>query len=411
MDFRFYRTLGVRARITGLRSWLVSRVSRVTSSGEYLPEIDGLRFVAIITVIAHHAMARYLTVTARFGKVELPRDWYDLGRQDRLIKLISHFNFGVSLFFVISGFILALPFARQHLHKGAEVRLRRYYLRRLTRLEPPYFINLLICFALIVLPHPHAVTDYVRAYFPHLLASIPYLHGAIFGDASWINGVAWSLEVEVQFYLLVPLLAQVFRVRNAALRRALLAVSILVFAIVSQEFIEYSRHMRLRVSLVNSIAYFLAGFLLADLYLERWQSRVAGKAAWDGVAAASGALIVLILLRYSKAAFLLPFLVVAAYAAVFTGPVSRAVTRWKPLALTGGMCYSIYLYHFLIIDWVLPLTKTWTSLDRPLWLDFGIQFAIMCAVILPICAVLFVIAEKPFMKSAAALKAVAGASS
>ena len=71
-------------------------------------------------------MARYLTETARFGKVELPRDWYDLGRQDRLVKLISHFNFGVALFFVISGFILALPFARQHLHKGADVSLRKY---------------------------------------------------------------------------------------------------------------------------------------------------------------------------------------------------------------------------------------------------------------------------------------------
>lgn len=381
-----------------LKKWLIARISRTTSSGEYLPEIDGLRFIAILVVIAHHAMARYLITTERFGKVELPRDWYQVGMQDRLVKLISHFNFGVALFFVISGFILALPFARHYLYEGSDVNLRQYYFRRLTRLEPPYLINLLICFGLIVFLHPAAMGDYFRAFFPHLAASAVYLHGPIFGGASWINGVAWSLEVEVQFYLLVPLLAMVFRIRSAVVRRLILAVSILAFALISQAYIEYSQHMRLRVSLVNSIAYFLAGFVLADLYLERWQSNRATSIIWDAIPVVSSILIVLILVRWFKATFLLPFLVLAAYTAVFTGPVSRALMRWMPFALIGGMCYSIYLYHFLVIDHVMPVMAQWSSKQRPLWLDFGLQFVLACAAILPVCTVAFVVAEKPFMR-------------
>lgn len=388
----------------------MSKLSRVTSSGEYVPEVDGLRFLAVSVVIAHHVMARYLTSTERLGKVELPRDWYSAGLKDSLVRLISHFSFGVALFFVISGFVLALPFVRQHLHNGARVRLRNYYLRRLTRLEPPYIINLLVCFAVLLAVHRDAAGDYFRVFFPHLLASAFYLHGPIFSGASWINGVAWSLEVEVQFYLLVPLLAGIFRVRNATLRRTILVFSVLVSAVISQQFIENSAHLRLRGTLLESIAYFLAGFLLADVYVERWHKCVATNLGWDAIAGVSSLLIALILVKYRGAGFLLPLLVITAYAAVFTGSISRAITRWKPLALIGGMCYSIYLYHFLVIDWAFPVTKQWTSLSRPLWMDFGIQFAILCAVILPVCAVLFVAIEKPFMKPPAVMKSSAAVS-
>ncbi len=380
------------------RAWLISTLSRVTSSGEYVAEIDGLRCLAVIMVIAHHAMASYLTLTARLGNIHLPSGWYEVGQRGRLVRLISHFDFALSVFFVISGFILALPFARASLYGGAAISLRKYYLRRLTRLEPPYVINLLICFALIVLPiHHHAVKDYFQAFFPHLLGSLFYLHGLVFADASWINGVAWSLEVEVQFYVLVPLLSAVFWVRSARLRRTVLIASMLIFGLLSQLFLGYSGPMRLRLSLVNYLAYFLAGFLMADLYLEHWRMKSPRSLAWDAIAMASPVSIFAILLKYPQATFAVPFLVLALYAAVFGGPVSNAMVRWKPLTLIGGMCYTIYLYHFLLIDWLFPVTLTWSSNARPLWLDFAIQFAIACVVILPVCAILFVWIEKPFM--------------
>ena len=89
---------------------------RVTSSGRYIPEVDGLRFVAIVGVFFYH-LRGYINAkskTAWAGPVE--EDW--LGQ-------LTHFgNIGVPLFFVLSGFILGLPFASHHLKGKEQVSLR-----------------------------------------------------------------------------------------------------------------------------------------------------------------------------------------------------------------------------------------------------------------------------------------------
>ena len=74
-------------------SW--PRLRRITSSGDYIPEIDGLRFVAILSVVLYHL----------YGF--LPNSGAGLPLQ----PAVSHGYRGVNLFYVISGFVLALPFA------------------------------------------------------------------------------------------------------------------------------------------------------------------------------------------------------------------------------------------------------------------------------------------------------------
>ena len=64
-----------------------------------------------------------------------------------LYFLVQQLNVGVPLFFAISGMILGLPFARYWLLQGPKVSLRRYFLRRVTRLEPPYIASMLLLFA------------------------------------------------------------------------------------------------------------------------------------------------------------------------------------------------------------------------------------------------------------------------
>src|ERR1051325_6478659 len=103
---------GILDHWSAVSAALVQRFSRVTSSGEFIPEIDGPRFIAITAVIFHHLIAHYLTATQRMGPVCLPADWYQVYSRSRLVSLVFPGYFGVHLFFVISGFILALPFAR-----------------------------------------------------------------------------------------------------------------------------------------------------------------------------------------------------------------------------------------------------------------------------------------------------------
>ena len=80
---------------------------------------------------------------------------------------VEHLRRGVELFFIISGFILGLPFAKQYLAGGKQVRLGAYFLRRLTRLEPPYILILCIRAAAML-----AATHVLGYIATHLLANI-----------------------------------------------------------------------------------------------------------------------------------------------------------------------------------------------------------------------------------------------
>jgi peptidoglycan/LPS O-acetylase OafA/YrhL len=209
-------------KLSGALEFLRQRFTRVTSSVALIPQIDGLRALAVLLVIGHHAFAIYLQDTHRLGTQLLPRDWGLISSRSALVLWGLHLAFGVQIFFVISGFVVSIPFARSLLRGAPAPSTKLYFLRRLIRIEPPYFVNMLVGFGLLVIPW-HQPRWYfgvmVKIFSPHLLASLVYLHALIFGEPSWINGIAWTLEIEIQFYLLMPLIAQLFRIRRDAVRR------------------------------------------------------------------------------------------------------------------------------------------------------------------------------------------------
>ena len=102
---------------------------RVTSSGNLIPEIDGLRFLAIFSVFLYHLAGDVLRHSAA-GFSETLQD-------NGIFRVTQILNFGVPLFFAISGFILSLPFASAHLNGAKQVSIKKYFWRRVTRLEPP----------------------------------------------------------------------------------------------------------------------------------------------------------------------------------------------------------------------------------------------------------------------------------
>jgi peptidoglycan/LPS O-acetylase OafA/YrhL len=111
-------------------------LSRKTSNNFFIPEIDGFRFFAIASVLLYHLnthLTRVFDVAAGYFSKSLVH------------MVTSRGSVGVDVFFAISGFILALPFARQHLFATPPVSLKSYYLRRITRLEPPPLCNFPDC--------------------------------------------------------------------------------------------------------------------------------------------------------------------------------------------------------------------------------------------------------------------------
>ncbi|HJV66333.1 MAG TPA: acyltransferase [Geomonas sp.] len=361
-------------------NWLSSKAARDTSSGQFIPEIDGLRFIAIASVVLFHLN---WFITSKTGREE---------GAIALSRFLSHGDVGVRLFFVISGFVIALPFAKGHLSGGRVPRLRDYLLRRLTRLEPPYIINLLIRFLLLTFLMGQAPGDLL----PHLLASICYLHNIVYGAMSSVNFVAWSLEIELQFYLLAPLIACLFLIRSKALRRLLLVALIALFSGLSYA---VAGSPRFSLSILSSAQFFLTGFLLVDIYLADWRQRPALSLRWDLVSALGWSSVIALLYLGKAAEAFLAVPVFVAYLAAFRGSLSNRFFRQPAVYIIGGMCYTIYLYHYSVISaLVRPLLglSFWSRL--PLWLELTGASLILLPAILLVCTLMFVLIEKPCMK-------------
>lgn len=368
----------------------LSHFSRVTSSGRFIPEIDGFRFIAIASVFLFHLTGQMSVKSRHFTAADTAHDW--------LAGFTGHGDHGVPLFFVISGFILGLPFAVQHLLGGRPVNIREFYFRRLTRLEPPYILALLLLSAALLL----VKVDTFRHLLPHLIASIFYLHNLAFGQMSTVDGVAWSLEVEIQFYLLAPLLALLFTVRDVRARRGLLVgLSVLATALQYRFFFEDGSGLFLSPQLILSLAYFiqyfLVGFLLADIYVTDWRQKPERHWRWDIAAAVTAALLLLTSKSMVVSHLVLPWLALALYVSVFRSVLANAVLTNRWLTTIGGMCYSIYLLHFPIISLVYRHTQS-LMITRLFWPNLLLQFLIVGPVAVMISALFFIAVEKPCMR-------------
>jgi peptidoglycan/LPS O-acetylase OafA/YrhL len=369
-------------------SWLSSlgqRMVRRTSSLAFIPQVDGLRFYAIFAVLIFHCTAYLMAPEKNPSAAQIASGWF------AHISRAGHS--GVELFFVISGFILGLPFAKAARGTRKPVSLRRYFLRRIVRLEPPYIFNLLILSTLLLLLGKASWNEL----WPHLLASLSYCHNVIYGEASRINFVAWTLEVEVQFYILAPLLAHVFWLRGTRLRRATLVAAIIAASFASNQLsCAAITPQAVRLSVAVFLQYFLAGFLLADWYAGGGEQR-ANTTLADAVAipCVVGAFV----LEEVPAirGYVLPWAFAGLCFSALKGYVHSRVASATAPVLIGGMCYTLYLYHPVIKAAMGPWIVAATPRGFPVWLALASQLAVFAIVIIATCIPLFLALERPFM--------------
>ena len=307
-----------------------------------------------------------------------------------LAHLLATGHYGVQLFFIISGFVLALPFARHHLTHAPAPRLGAYYRRRLTRLEPPYIIAMTLIFAAATMFFGASA----RSLWPHLLASLAYVHNLVYGVGSAVNIVAWSLEVEVQFYLLAPLLAFVFAISGTWTRHIAIVMGIAA-AILVQHF-GVADNPRLSLTLLNQLQFFLLGFLIADLYITEWTTPSTHTLLWDvaGVLAWIALATVLTLVR--RPALLFPLLACVVFCATFRGSTVRRLLSNRWLTSIGGMCYTIYLLHYPLIS-ALGRRTIRVGRGASFTEHFLLQFMIIVPLLLLVSTLYFVLVERPCM--------------
>ncbi len=155
-----------------------------------IPVLDGVRAVACLSVISYHIhyfLARDYDLNAILGKFATA------------IGLAGWS--GVTLFFVLSGFLLFQPFAQALLFEKPWPSMRTFYIRRALRILPGYYVALLV---LIALTQP----AYLQPdHWKETLLFLTFFMDSTPATYQQINGPFWTLAVEWQFYLLLPLLA------------------------------------------------------------------------------------------------------------------------------------------------------------------------------------------------------------
>ncbi|HLI87898.1 MAG TPA: acyltransferase [Ktedonobacteraceae bacterium] len=158
--------------------------------------LDGVRALACLSVVAYHLSL----VTTH----DLPL--WDPTQISPLISSIALAgDTGVTLFFILSGFLLFLPYAKALLFDAEWPSLRHFYLRRALRILPAYYVSLLL---MVLIYNP----EYLHPdHWTRLSLFLTLFMDSFDGTYRQINGPFWSLAVEWQFYLLLPFLALALR--------------------------------------------------------------------------------------------------------------------------------------------------------------------------------------------------------
>lgn len=251
-------------------------------------------------------------------------------------RLVGAGRYGVWLFFALTGYLLFWPFVR-----GGPIDLRRYALNRALRILPLYYVVVVVL--LVLDQHGGSPSQWLR--FTTMTESFSS------STVGTVDVPVWSLVVEVQFYVLLPLLAWLL-LRTGSLRRAAIGLGVLALLSLAVWFAKVHSpavpDLRWRYSLPATFFNFTAGMFLALFRVRAGRRRVGatpllagGVALWLVAASA---------VRWAEPLCALgAVLIVAALVLpVRDGPLTRSLA-FRPLAALGVASYSLYLWHVPVI--------------------------------------------------------------
>jgi peptidoglycan/LPS O-acetylase OafA/YrhL len=339
-----------------------------TDERPQLDALTGLRYVAAMQVLLYHVY--FPASAAAPGWVR---------------ALLGSGYVGVSLFFVLSGFVLAYNYLEPL--AGGRVSRREFWTARIARVYPVYLLGLLAGLPVFVLwmlrvnPAPVAL----RWVAGVSAACVALVQAWAPQTACALNCPGWSLSAEAFFYLAFPFL--VVPVRRASTRGLLVACALAWIAALAVP----AAYMAMRPERFHTITWstngawvlglklnpllrfpeFLMGVAAGRLFLEGRFQRI----RWGSVEVAAATAVVAALLATPTVPYLLVhngllaplFAALVVVLALGVGPLSRLLSRPAMLRL-GGASYALYILHMPLSDWSAAAVKalgtrvTWPSL-------------------------------------------------
>jgi peptidoglycan/LPS O-acetylase OafA/YrhL len=322
------------------------------SGAQKIGAVNGFRGLAILMVIVFHLFVPFTSSTPSFPG--------ELDPNSLLAIVAKHGFLGVNIFFVLSGFVLYLPYRTKKRTISRLADFPEFYWHRAARLLPLYYIVVLVTVAL------HAKSSAgSHAWYLELGGLLSTLF--IFAPHGFMppsNPVLWSVGVEIWFSLLFPLLLLLIT-RWSLEKLALVSVIVCSAFVVVGNLIAVERVGIFRPfvgGIFGSCYQFIFGMLVCDLYLRSRDSVSLRRFHPHGLVPGVLLMIGAIYLKDSG-----PWVVSILYATVFCAGfsmvllaalsgawfVNRAFEAWA-FQVIGCMCYSIYAWHSIIMVEMIP---------------------------------------------------------
>lgn len=207
---------------------------------KYFNSLTGLRFLAATLVFVYH--------NRKYWRADL---------HPEILRFVNEFHVGVSLFFVLSGFLIAYTYYDEPLSSARKY--GKYFLIRLARIMPIYWLVLTAYYL-----------DPAFGKYNFSLLTYSLFHA--FSNLRGLEGIAqaWSLNVEMSFYILAPFLYFLLRKKCMYLILALIVIIITTILVGniwssfgnSQQFF-YPTKFVINSTFAGRSVQFLAGMLLA----------------------------------------------------------------------------------------------------------------------------------------------------
>ena len=189
--------------------------ARSAPSDRYVDTCDGLRAFAVLIIGWFHIWQQswlYPELTV-------------LGRSISFDPLVRSGYIYVDAMILISGFCLYLPWARLRMDGGARPDTLDFYARRLARIHPSYLLCVLVMLLVALARGAYISAARMRLdLLSHLTYTHTFFYWAYYGTN--LGGSLWTLAIEMQFYLLFPLIARAFTKAPLRTFAAMFAVSL-----------------------------------------------------------------------------------------------------------------------------------------------------------------------------------------
>jgi peptidoglycan/LPS O-acetylase OafA/YrhL len=342
--------------------------------------LDGLRAVAVMGVVLYHYFVRF----AATGDSPALYPYGDICAEFPIAK----YGFmGVQLFFVVSGFVIAMTLERCRT-------MSEFYLRRFARIWPPLLVCSIITMAVLqVIDSDFAAQRRTTMldFAPSLTMTSPRLWQWLSHDIKYIDAAYWSLFVEARFYIYAAIIYR-WSAHGKFLRNYIIFAAVgVILAIICRALLQNEKWYLVVDGLFypEHTLWFAAGIL----FYEMWHGDLRRVKALGLLALGFVPLVYMLSTIHPDSSIVvlgtISLTILFLFGSFVIRPELLAPLRSRPVLWLGTTSYSVYLLHQNVGLGFISLIPR----QLPLWLQLVLVAIIFCAVLL-VARIVYVFVEQ-----------------